>query len=189
MTKYVWFDIETTGLNLKTDKLLEIGAVVCDDKMKSLASFSRHQHYQKENPPTMSPTVLAMHRASGLLDECEKNPQGLLTDDWGFEEIEIWVAFEKWVESWREEGEDIVPCGSGILHFDLPYIRENATWMLAVFTYYAIDVGVLRRMIRLANPKIPSFSAETKKHRALTDAYDHLEEFRKLSDIIRLIAV
>lgn len=174
MTKYVWFDIETTGLDLLTSRLLEVGAILCDEHMEVVDTFHRVVWFPRISQWGLDEVIVNMHTESGLLAACA------MRDDVSNED-EAWCDFIEWLGSNDTKG-DIVPCGSGILHFDLPWIKLRAPDVARLFTYYAWDVGVLRRMAAWAG--VPEFAAQNKAHRALDDARDALAEFMAIADEI-----
>lgn len=174
MTKYVWFDLETTGLDPATDRLLEIGALMCDENMEVLDVFHLIPWFPYIDHWTLDPVVYEMHSDNGLLEECANSRT--------VGEEYAWVRFVEWLNVWRTGREDLVPCGSGILHFDLPYMKVNAPKAAAEFTYYGFDVGVLRRTMKWADDWMPPYEEKEKAHRALADARDHHSEFMYITD-------
>jgi oligoribonuclease len=68
--KILWCDLETTGLDPINGKILEISALVTDNKFNELASFSQVIGWEhKEIVPLMNEFCLKMHIESGLLSD------------------------------------------------------------------------------------------------------------------------
>lgn len=166
----VFLDLETSGLDPSVHEILEFGAVITDMDLNELARF--HRVIQPEATSWdqhMSDFVREMHTASGLLDELLDSP--LTTSG-----VETAMCAELY--RFGKPG-DFVLAGSGVSHFDRRFLDAQMPELAALFAYYSIDVGILRRTLRdivgredLLLPEVP------KPHRALADALLHLEELR-----------
>ena len=168
--KYVWLDLETTGSSASFDIILEIGMVITDANLEPLGTFSRVLH--DDGTLAMADQVVRdMHAANGL--------DQLIGDGISLEQAEEEaIAFLKPFE----KKHDFVLAGSGVSHFDRRFLDESMPRFVKWFRYYNIDVGVLRRSMKLIGREdlLMPFSQQQKTHRALDDARLHLEEMRHL---------
>ncbi|WP_263993479.1 oligoribonuclease, partial [Mycolicibacterium fallax] len=66
----VWIDCEMTGLDLKSDRLIEIAVLVTDADLNILGDgIDVVIHADEEALSSMIPVVKDMHTRSGLIDE------------------------------------------------------------------------------------------------------------------------
>jgi oligoribonuclease len=67
-TKFLWIDLEMTGLDPETDVILEIAAEVTDLQFKTLASYEAVIFQSDEKLANMNEWALAQHAKSGLTE-------------------------------------------------------------------------------------------------------------------------
>lgn len=73
-TNIVWMDLEMTGLNVFTDKILEVSCLITDQDLNIVAEgpcFAINQ--PKEVLETMNEWCMKHHNESGLVDKCLKS--------------------------------------------------------------------------------------------------------------------
>jgi oligoribonuclease len=166
---YVFTDLETTGSDETTENILEVGIVITDANLEEIDAQSWVLFDDGDKLSTAADVVQEMHQANGLA--------ALLP--FGQPQIEVEA---EWISELRRFGKkhDFVLAGSGVSHFDRRFIAHHMPRLLKWFRYYNIDVGVLRRSMRLIGREdlLMPFSQERKPHRALEDARLHLEEIR-----------
>lgn len=87
---------------------------------------------------------------------------------------------EQWLDTFLEGDKTHIPYGgSGVAHFDRPYIKRQMPRLNKRITFWAYDSGNDRRKFRLAGrPWLASATSDLKTHRALDDARMHAEEWR-----------
>lgn len=169
-----WLDLETTGSALATSQILEVGIVLTDMKLNEIAAAS----WLNTSPlPSLritdvDPVVLEMHVKNGLwkdLQEAVESTRYTVDDD-----ITGWLRNHTHFSS-----KHIALAGSGVSHFDRPFIVRDLPKTNKMLTYWSLDVGVVRRFRQLAGIEDLSF-VDTKTHRAKDDAYSALSEARAL---------
>lgn len=173
----IWIDLETTGSSNDAD-IIEFGAVLTDGspELKQLGEYSATLATDKEYE---APVVVEMHERSGLTKALEK-PDFLLVSS-------LEQSVLRWINDTVGFSNEHMPWGgSGVGHFDSKFIRRDMPYLSKRLTYWVYDVGVLRRMLRLAGVSFdsPSGDSTTKTHRALEDAKLHAQEAR---DYIKLL--
>lgn len=185
----LWLDLETSGSKLDESVVLEVGICVTDatPQLNELATFTTIvQHPQGDDaaassgdilnavpvPTDMDPVVRNMHTVNGLLKDLETDR---VAPD--IREAEKMIVRFLRDHGWST-GEHIPLAGSGVSHFDRPFIRRDWPMFDRMLTYWAYDVGSVRRSLRLAGIELPSGDQTTKSHRALDDARQHADEMR-----------
>lgn len=167
----LWLDLETTDLDPKIGETLEIAAILTDDTLCELSRFHRVLHFEGE----VSDFIRQLHTDNGLL---AASASSTLTEKQGTADLHDWLL------EFVADGSSVVLAGSGVAHFDFPWMKARQWDVASLLKYYVIDVGVLRRGLRLLNaevvPDVPQSSGPQKVHRAMADVEAHLEEMRLL---------
>lgn len=180
-----WIDIETTGLDPLEDSLLEVACIVTDQDLNELGRESWTVFYMRPEEKVYDPIVSKMHYESGLWFDCEFH---------GMLELDFVMGMEKFLENILASNPDyarFVMAGSGVARFDYTWFQFNFQRLLERFSYYTLDIGVVRRALELAG--YFSIRADDAReghpemvHRAMTDIEDHLEEWRYYRGILKL---
>ena len=173
-------DLECTGADLALgDEIIEVGfAVYSWPERKELGSFSQvvlPSEFAKSRMAS-NPKVLEMHTINGLAADVEAG-RGVSVETCDK------LIDEFLLEYGTRESSHIPLGGSGISHFDRPFIRKYLPLFDKRVSYWHYDVGVVRRMFILAGARHADDSGKT--HRALDDARVHAEEFFWYMDRIK----
>lgn len=178
--RYVcWLDLETAGTDPDTDPILEVGMVLCANEpglpmVARLTTLIRQSEEFWRTFGSLSPTVREMHDENGLwtdlrdprlgasrCDDADEHLAGRLKDECG--------------------SNHVILAGSGVSHFDRRFLRAQMPQLDKRFTYFAWDVGVVRRFLETVPSKVHLVAERPrpkhKVHRALPDAMDHREEW------------
>lgn len=174
--KYMfWTDLETTGSALETNALIEVGAVITDMALNVMDSRSYVVH-----PGTfvfeMNDVVRKMHTKNGLLSDIYNKQIALPKEA-------VDLELSEWIRAYNGSNHMLF-AGSGVMHFDRQYIRRDLPLTDARLTYFAIDVGVIRRTFELLL-NVPGWPEDGKTHRALDDILFHIEEMKWALDRMR----
>jgi oligoribonuclease len=167
--RIVWIDCEMTGLNLRTDALIEVAALVTD--------FELHQLGDGIDvviaPPAaalaqMDDFVRTMHTGSGLLDELA---EGLSMDD-AQEQVLAYIREFVPEASKAPLGGNTVGTDRGFLARDMPVLEAH-------LHYRIVDVSSIKELARRWYPRA-YFNAPRKAggHRALADIRESIAELR-----------
>lgn len=172
----MWVDIETTGLDVKKDIILEVGMVgttrtgeVIDGAFKhAYPRISRIDHL----PEVVNPFVKKMHDDSGLWDDLTSAFYSDAAED------DLETVFAEW---WSEHdlAVDYFPmCGSSI-QFDRNFLAAHAPAVEALFHYRNIDISTLKGIAALVAPSVTEIEwTNQKRHRVISDCLDSIVEYR-----------
>ena len=188
-----WIDIETTGLPKGNDfsegESLEIAVIVTDFDLKP---YFGYQGIVKMNDDIKralgnNPDVVKMHLDNGLLKDSKESSDTL-------REIEAEIIGMFKSRTTQEKGEFMI-AGSGVAAYDFPLIKEKMPELASYFSYFSLDVGMVRRAFNIFSggadlvPIISeSFVEGNKKHRALEDIKAHLKEANQYRKFLRNLA-
>ena len=164
-------DTETTG-NEPDSELIEIGMVMLDvPSLVELGEFTIVIDPSEDQFTAMvnKHVVREMHEKNGLLKD--------LRDGKGVHPNVADALISKWLDQFTENDRTHIPYGgSGVAHFDRQYIARQLPRLNRRITYWALDVGCVRRIFALQGASTASIDAKT--HRALDDAKVHADELR-----------
>jgi oligoribonuclease (3'-5' exoribonuclease) len=172
----LWIDLETTGSSDDAE-IIEFGGILTD-ATPNLNTLGEYTATNYSIQPYEAPVVTEMHEKSGLT-EALKNPDHL-----GVSSLEKDVL--RWInDTVGFSTEHIAWGGSGVGHFDSRYIKKYMPYLNKRLTYWVYDVGVMRRMFRLAEIDTEEFlPQETKTHRAIDDVRFHVTEARFYTQLL-----
>jgi len=174
-----WIDLETLGTDEHTDPIVEVACIVTDLGLNepSAASWTNGEAtwvfddvVKPDGWPrcALSAEVAKMHAATGLLNEIDDGRPIRHVDG------ELAGMLDHWTDGGR-----IALAGSGVAHFDGRFIRAQMPQTAKRLTYWAMDIGAVRRFATqvcgLDDRRLPD---TTKTHRALDDIRHHLAEAR-----------
>lgn len=174
-----WFDLETTG-NREDDAIVEVGFVLTDRdfRVEFADSFVVLPTNWQRLRERMAPVVVDMHTKNGLLEDI---PEG-----WNITDVDTEIAK---VLNHYGKGNHIPLAGSGVAHFDRKYIRREMVETDALLSYWAYDIGAVRRFLKWWEVPTPgSELRQAKTHRALDDIYEHIAEAKAIRDALQRLA-
>jgi len=165
----VWIDCEMTGLDLRTDALIEVALLMTDGELNVVGDgVDVVIKPPQEALDTMPDVVRAMHTASGLLDELGA---GITLAE---AEEQLLLAVRQYVPEVRKAplcGNSIAT-DRGFIARDLPVLDDH-------LHYRMIDVSSIKELARRWYPRV-YFASPAKKggHRALADIQESIDELR-----------
>lgn len=170
-----WFDLETTG-NREDDAIIQVGLVISDRDLNEVCARSwtvwpLRWDYLRER---MAPVVVEMHTANGLLDKVKYGDDPAKVD-----------ADLAEVLRYYGRGNHLPFAGSGVSHFDRKYIRRELPMTDSLLSYWALDIGVMRRWLQWWGIETPgSELQQAKTHLALDDVREHIAEAKTIRNVL-----
>ena len=173
--RIVWIDCEMTGLNLTSDALIEVAALVTDSQLTVLGDgvdvVIRPPEGVLEH---MEDIVRNMHTSSGLLDELDAGITLQAAEDAVMEYVRHWVP-----ESRKAPlAGNSVGTDRGFLARDMPTLENH-------LHYRIVDVSSIKELARRWYPRI-YFASPSKNggHRALADIQESIEELKYYREVL-----
>lgn len=179
MSSLLWLDIETTGLDRVSDRILEIGMVVTDENLVELARKAWIIPYVGG----VSDFIAKMHgsKGSGLLAECVTAAETGPAEQKIGRGIAAWLAQTVVLNRTALAHFEKPPlCGSSV-HFDRGFVEafEFCRSFLELVHYRNIDVSTVKELAKRWAPRVyESRPKAAARHRALPDLDDSIAELR-----------
>lgn len=166
----VWIDCEMTGLDLKSDKLIEIAALVTDADLNVLGDgIDVVIHAEPDDLSGMVEVVAKMHAKSGLDKE-------VLASDIDLATAEKMVL--DYIRSHVKSANTVPLCGNSIAT-DRGFIARDMPTLDGFLHYRMIDVSSIKELCRRWYPRI--YFGQPEKglaHRALADIHESIQELK-----------
>ena len=166
----VWIDCEMTGLDLKSDKLIEIAALVTDADLNVLGDgIDVVIHAEADDLSGMVEVVAKMHANSGLDKE-------VLASDIDLATAETMVL--DYIRSHVKAAKTAPLCGNSIAT-DRGFIARDMPTLDEYLHYRMIDVSSIKELCRRWYPRI--YFGQPEKclaHRALADIHESIQELK-----------
>jgi oligoribonuclease len=174
--RLVWIDCEMTGLELASDVLLEIAALVTDSELNILdEGVDIVVSATEEQLDRMIEFVRDMHATSGLTDAVRAS-----TTTVAEAEAEVLAYIKKHVPEARKAplcGNSIAT-DRGFLALQMPELEQ---WL----HYRMVDVSSVKELARRWYPRAYFASPEKSGgHRALADIRESIEELRYYREVV-----
>jgi oligoribonuclease len=164
----IWVDMEMTGLDPDTDRIIEIAVVVTDSNLNILG----------EGP------VFAIHQPDEVLDRMDSWNKGTHGRSGLIERVKASTVSEADAESTLIDFlTQHVPagkspmCGNTICQ-DRRFMVRGMPKLEAFFHYRNLDVSTLKELCRRWKPELVNGFKKHQKHTALADIIESIEELK-----------
>ncbi len=163
----VWVDMEMTGLQPDSDRVIEIAMLVTDAQLGVLATGPvLVVHQPDEVLDAMDSWNRSTHAKSGLIERVRAS--SLTEAQAERQALEFLAAHVPASAS--------PMCGSSICQ-DRRFLARWMPQLEAYFHYRNLDVSTLKELVRRWKPELKGFAKEG-KHEALADILESIEELR-----------
>src|SRR5450830_1091008 len=164
----IWVDMEMTGLNPDSDRIIEVAVVVTDPQLNILAEgpvFAIHQ--ADEILDGMDAWNKGTHGRSGLIERVKASTVN---------EEEASAALIAFLKPFVPVGKSPM-CGNSICQ-DRRFMARGMPKLEAFFHYRNLDVSTLKELCRRWKPELASGFKKHQKHTALADIIESIEELK-----------
>lgn len=167
--RIVWIDCEMTGLDLATDALVEVAAVVTDSELQVLGTGVDVVIAPPPEALTgMGDYVRTMHTTSGLLEALAGGMTLAEAERVVLDYIRAWVP---------DPGK--APLAGNSVGTDKTFLDRDMPGLVGHLHYRVIDVSSIKELARRWYPRV--FYAKPEKglaHRALADIHESIRELQ-----------
>jgi len=168
----VWVDMEMSGLDPESNRILEVAVVVTDGQLNIVAHGPvLVVHQTDEHMATMDAWNQGTHGRSGLT---EKVKQSTLNEAQAEAEL---LAFLKTVVPASKS-----PMCGNTIHQDRRFMARYMPALEAYFHYRNLDVSTIKELCRRWRPEVYKGFEKKGAHTALADILESIEELRYYRD-------
>jgi len=167
-TNLVWVDMEMSGLNPDSDRVLELAAVVTDPQLEVIA----------EGP------VLVVRQSAGVLDGMDNWNKSTHGRSGLIDKVRASTLDEAAAESQMTDflARYVPPgksplCGNSICQ-DRRFMARWLPRLEAFFHYRNVDVSTLKELARRWQPDVLKSFEKKSRHEALADIYESIAELQ-----------
>jgi oligoribonuclease len=164
----IWIDMEMSGLNPDTDKVLEVAIVVTDSQLNTVA----------EAP------VLVVHQPDSVLDAMDDWNRSTHAKSGLVERVKASILAEAAVQQTlvaflsQHVPPRISPMCGNTVHQDRRFMARHLPDLEAWFHYRNLDVSTLKELAKRWKPAIMAGLTKHGKHEALADIHESIEELK-----------
>ena len=164
----IWIDLEMTGLDPKTNTIIEIATIVTDKNLNILAEGPNLAVYQpKEVMDAMDEWCTQHHGASGLTDRVLQSPISMADA-----EAQTIAFLERLVPL------GVSPiCGNSVGQ-DRRFLTEYMPKLESYFHYRCLDVSTVKELARRWRPEVLNGVVKKGSHLAMDDIKESIEELQ-----------
>lgn len=176
----VWMDLEMTGLDHRSEVIVEIATIITDDDLKILAEGPDLVVHQPDDVlAKMDPFVVDMHTKSGLLEQIKASTISL---------EEAGAATLEFIKQHVPEPATVPLCGNSIgtdRRFLDAYLPDIENYL----HYRSIDVSSVKELVKRWYPEVDASRPRGQgSHRALDDIRESIREMAYYRDNVFVAA-
>ena len=167
-TNFVWVDMEMTGLNPDSDRVIEVAVVVTDAALDVIAEGPALAIHQEERILLgMDSWNTATHGRSGLTERVRTS---------GLDEEAATDRLLEFLAPLVPRGKAPM-CGNSICQ-DRRFMARWMPRLEAYFHYRNVDVSTLKELARRWQPEVHRSFEKKSRHEALADIYESIDELK-----------
>jgi oligoribonuclease len=164
----IWVDMEMSGLNPDSDRVLEVAAVVTDAQLEVIAQGPVLVVHQADMVlAAMDSWNTATHGRSGLTEKVRASQ---------LHESEVELEMLAFLARHAPAGKSPM-CGNSICQ-DRRFMARWLPRLEAFFHYRNVDVSTLKELGRRWAPEAVRSFEKKSKHEALSDIYESIDELK-----------
>ena len=167
-SRLIWVDLEMTGLDPDTDRIIEVAMVLTDWNLEVIAEapvLVVHQSDAMLNG--MDAWNKGTHGRSGLIDKVKAST---------LDEAVVEAAFIDFLKPHVGRGKSPM-CGNSICQ-DRRFMARGMPKLEAYFHYRNLDVSTLKELCKRWRPELAKGFVKHQRHEALADIYESIEELK-----------
>jgi oligoribonuclease len=164
----IWVDMEMSGLNPETERILEIAIIVTDAHLNTIAVAPVWVVHQDDALlDAMDAWNKGTHSRSGLIDKVKAS-----TMDEATVEAECITFLKQYIKA------GISPMCGNTIGQDRRFMAKYMPQLEAYFHYRNIDVSTLKELCKRWHPELVKGFTKNQAHTALADIEESIEELK-----------
>jgi len=164
----IWIDMEMTGLEPDTDRIIEIATLITDADLNIIAEGPVLAVHQTEAAlAAMDDWNQRTHGASGLIGRVRASK----TDDAEAERQTL-----EFLQTYADPRSSPM-CGNSV-HQDRRFLVRYMPALEAFFHYRNLDVSTVKELAKRWRPELPAGFAKKGNHQALDDIRESVDELK-----------
>ena len=168
----IWLDMEMTGLNPDTDRILELAVVITNSRLETVAESAVWVVHQTDATlAAMDEWNQKTHGKSGLIDKVKAS---ILS------EAEVEAQCLAFLKQHVPAGKSPM-CGNSICQ-DRRFMARSMPALEAYFHYRNLDVSTLKELCKRWAPELAKGVKKGGRHEALADIYESIDEMKYYRD-------
>ena len=166
--RLIWIDMEMSGLNPLTDRIIEVALVVTDTDLNTVAEAPVLVVHQSDAVlDGMDAWNKGTHGRSGLIDKVKASP---------LDEETVSVAMIDFLRPLIPANASPM-CGNSICQ-DRRFLAGHMPQLEAYFHYRNLDVSTLKELAKRWYPAVYDGFKKESRHEALADIYESIDELK-----------
>jgi oligoribonuclease len=168
----IWLDMEMTGLNPDTDRILELAVVITNGQLETVAESAVWVVHQPEAVLAgMDEWNQKTHGKSGLIDKVKSS---------ALAEADVEAQCLEFLKRHVPAGKSPM-CGNSICQ-DRRFMARWMPKLEAYFHYRNLDVSTLKELCKRWHPEVAKGVKKGGKHEALADIHESIDELKHYRD-------
>ncbi|EEB15235.1 oligoribonuclease, putative [Pediculus humanus corporis] len=174
LDRYIWIDLEMTGLNPETDTILEVACIITEPDLNPLNEGMHFVIHQNDNVlKSMNEWCLVHHEKSGLISESRASPHSLKDVE---EKLFNYIKSNTFID-----GTNYLAGNS--VYMDLLFLKKYMPSIPTFLHYRLIDVSSLKVLCNhWYSYELKNCKKEV-SHRALDDIKNSIQELKTYKNI------
>ena len=164
----LWVDMEMSGLDPDTDRVLEVAIVITDSQLNTVAEAPVFVVHQTDAVLDAKDSWnKSTHAKSGLIYRVKAS----VLDD-----AEVERRMVEFLATYVPKG--ISPMCGNTVHQDRRFMARHMPVLESFFHYRNLDVSTLKELMKRWRPDLAGGFAKHGKHEALADIYESIDELK-----------
>ena len=167
-----WLDMEMTGLNPDSDKIIEIAMIITDSDLNVLAQSKVYAIRQSDEIlNNMDNWNTDTHTRTGLVERVKSST---------YTETQVETELLQFMQTWLPE--KATPMCGNTIHQDRRFMVRHMPKLENYFHYRNLDVSTIKELARRWSPAVYKGVVKKGSHKALDDIVESIEELKHYRD-------
>lgn len=171
--RFVWLDLEMTGLDPESCAIIEIGVIITGPDLRPIAELDRVIWQPEEVLLRMEPVVREMHTRNGLLDKVRASSTSLRVAERDITAL---------ISEHCALGEGVLAGNS--IHTDRRFLFRYMPMLECYLHYRMVDVTSIKVLARAWYPNLVEPRKAPSGHTALADVRNSIAELQYYRDVL-----